>query len=248
MADAWEAFPTQMAEHPAFISFNNSYAEIAEKDPRTSLFRVRVQFKQPTAEGLPPGEEFPELRKVEDLLEAAVLEAGGVQVGRLTVNCNQHFYFYVGFQEEKARSILDSVAAQTAYELQLAYEDDPAKEGYWKGLYPTADDWQVIRDMRVLDALREKGDISTMNRGVSHWAYFPKQREAQQLADWANANGYTVNSVGLTDDKTSVAVRFTHDGTMQLADITSHTIAINRKARELGGEYDGWETSVECKQ
>jgi len=35
---------------------------------------------------------------------------------------------------------------------------------------------------------------------------------------------------------------------MELADIMGHTIAINRKARELGGNYDGWETSVERRR
>lgn len=32
---------------------------------------------------------------------------------------------------------------------------------------------------------------------------------------------------------------------MTLADITHHTIALNREVRALGGDYDGWETSVE---
>ncbi len=36
-----------------------------------------------------------------------------------------------------------------------------------------------------------------------------------------------------------------HEGTMELEDITHHTIAINRKVRELGGDYDGWETTIE---
>jgi hypothetical protein len=32
---------------------------------------------------------------------------------------------------------------------------------------------------------------------------------------------------------------------MHLADITDRTILCRRKAEELGGDYDGWETSVE---
>jgi len=40
-------------------------------------------------------------------------------------------------------------------------------------------------------------------------------------------------------------VRFSHVGTMVLEDITGRTIAIDRKARELDGDYDGWETSIE---
>jgi len=36
-----------------------------------------------------------------------------------------------------------------------------------------------------------------------------------------------------------------HDGTMALADITGHTVAIDREVRSLGGRYGGWETNVE---
>ena len=90
--------------------------------------------------------------------------------------------------------------------------------------------------------------ISDVSRPVSHWAYFSGQQEAQQFADWASANGYNVNSVAVTDDKMNVLVRFTHEGAMELEDITHHTIIINRQARALGGDYDGWETHVEHRR
>jgi len=244
MADVWETFPTWIGEHRAVISFNSTYAEIAEHDPRGSLLRARVEFKRPTPEGMPGEDEFHGLTEVKDQLVAAVAAAGGVQVGRLTLNRYRHFYFYVAFQEEKAQEIVDAVGAQTAYELAYAYQQDPKKEGYWKYLYPTTDDWQVIRDSRVLDVLKEKEDISAVSRHVSHWAYFPEQGSAQQFADWAKENLYAVNSVALTDDNKTV-VRFAHEGTMELEDITHHTIAINRRVRELGGDYDGWETKIE---
>ena len=244
MADAWEVFPAQMGEHRAFISFNSTFAEVAEQDPRTSLLRVRVEFKQHTHEGMPGEDEFQELRKVEDLLATAVEAGGGVQVGRLTVRGHRHFYFYVAFAEEKAQGIVDAVGPQFAYELAYAYQQDPEKEGYWKYLYPTADDWQVIRDTRVLDVLTEKGDISSVSRNVAHWAYFAKGESAEQFADWAKECAYVVNSIALTDDNKTV-VRFAHKGTMELEDITHHTIAINRKVREFGGDYDGWETTIE---
>lgn len=77
-----------------------------------------------------------------------------------------------------------------------------------------------------------------------HWAYFADPSDAHQFADWAEANGYLVESVAPTEDGQS-AVRFAHEGTMMLADITRHTLAIDREARAFAGRYDGWETSVE---
>ncbi|KVN43229.1 hypothetical protein WT12_25925 [Burkholderia territorii] len=244
MTDAWGTFPARMGDHQAFISFNHGFAEIAESDPRTSLLSVRVTLEHPTPDGLPSSDEFAGLTKIEDLLDAAVTAKNGVQVGRITVDGNQDFLFYVPFDEEAAAGIVDSLAEHTTYALQYAYQDDPDKETYWRTLYPTDDDWQLMRDMRVLDALRQKGDMSDVSRRVMHWAYFAEPSDAHQFADWAESKGYLVESVAPTEDGKS-AVRFAHEGTMVLADITHHTLEINREVRSLGGEYDGWETSVE---
>ena len=59
------------------------------------------------------------------------------------------------------------------------------------------------------------------------------------------ARGYSLDAADTTDDG-KFRVRFAHKGTLRLPDITSHTIALRRKASELGGDYDGWETPV-CK-
>ncbi|WP_431018755.1 DUF695 domain-containing protein [Burkholderia cepacia] len=244
MTDAWGTFPARMGDHQAFISFNHDFAEIAEGDPRTSLLSVRVPFAHPTPEGLPTGDEFAGLATIEDLLDAAITAKGGVQVGRITVDGHRDFLFYVSLDEEAAAEIIDALADQTTYALQYAHQDDPDKEAYWQTLYPTDDDRQIMRDMRVLDELRKKGDAGDVSRRVMHWAYFPDQSDAHQFADWAEAKGYPVESVAPTEDGKS-AVRFSHEGTMALADITRHTVAINREVHSFGGEYDGWETSVE---
>lgn len=245
MADAWETFPAQMGEHLAYVSFNKSYAEIAKRDPRIYLFQVRLQFKQPTPQGMPTGDEFPDIARVEDLLDALIASEGGLEVGRLTVKGYRTFYFYVPFQEQKAKEIVASVSGRATYQLQYAVEEDQTKDAFWKELYPSTDDWQVIADLKVLAALRAQGDVAETPREVAHWTYFPSQSEARQFADWAKLNFYAVNSIESTDDGKRVVVRFTHKGTMALADITHHTITINRKVRELGGDYDGWESSVE---
>ena len=103
----------------------------------------------------------------------------------------------------------------------------------------------MIKDLRVLDALRAQGDDEHASREVSHWAYFPDRQAADRFADWLTAGGYRVS--GVEQRSVQTEVRFTHVGTMVLEDITHHTINIGRKASELNGDYDGWETSVEAK-
>ncbi|WP_261536270.1 DUF695 domain-containing protein [Burkholderia multivorans] len=244
MTDTWGTFPARMGDHQAFIGFNESFAEIAEDDPRTALLSVRVDIARPTPDGLPAADELAELAKVDDLLDAAVLAQGGVMIGHITVDGHRDLLFYVPFDEEPAAAVVDDAAERTTYELQYAYHDDPDKETYWRTLYPTDDDRRIMLDMQVLDALRRNGDASDVRRRVLHWASFREPDDAHHFADWAEAKGYEIDSVAPDEDGNSV-VRFMHDGTMALADITGHTVAIDREVRSLGGRYGGWETNVE---
>lgn len=242
--DLWEVFPAQIGGHKAYISFNRSYAKIANEDDRTSLFRIRLGFKHPTVDGFPSGDEFREINQIEDRLTAAAAARGGVEIGRVTVDRHREFLFYVGFDRGVANEVVASVGATTTYQLLLSVQSDAEKKAYWRYLYPTEDDWQVIGDMHVLDTLHKQGDIDTRTRRVSHWAYFSSPQEAQQFADWAKANLYRDVSVAPTEDRTKFVVRFGHEGTTELSDIIHHTIAINRAVNALGGNYDGWETVV----
>lgn len=234
-----------MGDHRAFITYNHGYGEIAEKDKRDFLLKVRVKFNNPTPSGMPTNEEFAALSSVDDKLDDALSKLGAVYVGRITVDGQRHFFFYVDTSEHALSESIEKVSIATTYKLQYSYKHDPKKEGYWNDLYPTADDWQVIQDLKVLDSLRKNGDVPTTAREVLHWAYFPEKTDADHFGEWAKANNFNLISIEPSADKKMVAVRFSHLGTMALEDITHRTIAINRKAKELHGDYDGWETSIE---
>lgn len=244
MLDLWYTFPASMGDDQAWISFNQGYAEVAEADTRNNHFRVRVRFKKPNELGLPTNEEFPALSALDEKLDDAVTTLGGVYVGRIAVSGSRFFYFYTDKPEQEFQPIIDKVEKASGYDLTYLYKEDPEKKYYWNELYPTDDDWQVIEDLKVLRTLVEEGDKKDKKRPVSHWAYFKSKEAADKFAIWAKEQNYTSIDVD-NEKKGEYSVNFTHVGTMHLTDITSHTITSNRKAKELGGEYDGWETSVE---
>ncbi|HEY8099991.1 MAG TPA: DUF695 domain-containing protein [Burkholderiaceae bacterium] len=244
MAEAWYTFPAQMGEHRAFLTFDHGFSEIAETDSRIFLLKFRVAIKAPNETGLPTNDEFPALKDLDERLDNAITNAGGVYVGRVTVKGYRHFFFYVSFDEESASQLGNKITSETGYPLDIAYEQDPGKEGYWRDLYPTKDDWQVIRDMDVLNALESRGDIADTEREVFHWAYFDGQGTAEIFKNWLAEAGYKINSDHSADDGKWV-VQFSHIGKMTLEALTKHTISLNRKIEALHGNYDGWETSVE---
>lgn len=244
MEDTWRMFPASMGDDQAFISFNESFGERAETDARQHHLRVEVAIKDPTEAGMPRGDEFNALSKLDDALEAALVRLGGIYVGRITVAGRRYFYFYLDENEAEARDAAMRAAKPFGYAPQLQWKHDPEKARYWTDLYPTADDWCVIKDMDVLDALQEAGDNADISRTVEHWAYFEAEPAANAFRAWLQSQGFTFKSSS-QEENGRVCVTFTHEGVMHLADITNRTIRCRRKAEELGGDYDGWETSVE---
>lgn len=246
--DIWNVYPAAMGEHQAWIAYNHSFGDRAESETRHHSLRIRMEFDDPTEQGMPTNEEFPALAELDEALDTAISHLGGIYVGRLTVGGSRFFYYYSTSTEPELNAAIGGVSAASGYELTLDSQEDPEKERYWSELFPTEDDWQVIQDLKVLEQLQEVGDNPDNEREVGHWAYFDDQEAANQFAEWANSEGYTIQKNELAQDEEGdddYVVHFTHVGTMHLGDISNRTVRIGQQAREAGGRYDGWETSVE---
>jgi len=245
MSDEWLFYPCPMGEQQASIFFDHGIRETIDQIAPPQFLKVRVTFKHPRPDGLSSREEYQQLCDLEDELQQVVAQHGGLYVGRVTVGGHRYLHCFTAGSEADWAARLQPVGDRHAYELRFALKPDPKREGYWQDLFPTDDDLQVIQDLRVLQSVEEHGDDGTASRHIEHWAHFPTQEIAEQFAHWAQARRYGLDTIDTTDDGKH-RVRFAHDGTLRLAEITSHTIALRRKASELGGEYDGWETPV-CK-
>jgi regulator of RNase E activity RraB len=106
-----------------------------------------------------------------------------------------------------------------------------------------------MMDTKVVDHLMEKGDPLVEPRRVDHWLYFTHRELAEELVKWAlNAETETDYQVEKLSEPTPEIKRYGlqiyHESAVTLEAITAHTQALEEKARELGGEYDGWETMV----
>lgn len=243
MSDDWIYFPCQMGENFASIFYDHGIRDSIDTIAPPYLLKVRAAFKQSQTNGMPTNEEFSHLTELEDGLQALAEQHNSIYVGRVTVEGHRHFYIYTADSEEAWASRLDQLGGSHGYPLALALERDDDRDGYWQELFPSEDDWQVIKDVGVIEVLGKHGDDGTASRQIDHWAYFPSQDAAEEFCQWAQEKGYELDSSDKVDNE-KVYVRFKHIGTVKLADITSHTIALRRRASELGGDYDGWEAPV----
>lgn len=245
MSDEWYFFPCQIGDQSGSIFYDHGIRETIDQLAPPHLLKVRVTLQAPRADGLSSSEEYERLCALEDDIQALARANGGLYVGRITVGGHRTLHIFTADPGHEWDARLAAVGARHGYALHFALAPDPERAGYWQDLFPTDDDWQVIQDLRVLQSLENHGDDASIVRPIDHWAHFAADAGAREFAAWAADRGYHVSSVEPTQDGT-LCVRLSHTGTVQLSAISSHTIALRRKAAELAGDYDGWETPV-CK-
>lgn len=246
MSDIWESFPCTIGDHQAFIGFNQTFAELAKEDfPFKNFASFRVTFKSSTEAGFPAGIEFDALNALEDQLCLGIQPSSGVQVGRITYAGHRDFAFYTDMTEDRCFSLIDSIHNKEQHEISLVHKQDQDFQHYWQSIYPTLEDWQVIKDMRVEQVLQDRGDPLTKEREITHWAMFPtvESRAAfiENIPDPVSLQElYESND---QSDNRFVA-RLTHIGRPDYRSLNRITVSMARIANNLGGVYDGWETEL----
>lgn len=244
MAESWKFFPCQIEGDPAFVYVDVNALEQIERAPKT-LARVRLIYKAPRPNGLPSGEEFDAAIAIEKSLARFAKRGRDRYVGRVTRSGFREFHVYTRRGKAAWQEFLAKLSKKTRYSFELKISSDKWHGAYRKALYPTPDAWQVITDIDVLTHLKREGDMEAIRRRVDHWAYFDTAKAAARFAAWAVKSGYKLRakSSGVDDDGEH-CVGLYHVGTTRQREISGHSIALNRKASELAGRYDGWETQV----
>lgn len=242
--EEWRFFPCSMGDDQAFIYLNVGLQEKINGAP-SSLAKIKVTYKTPKPNGLPTNDEFEPVKQIEDWIDDYSKDAGDWYVGRATVAGCRHFYIYTGRDESSWNDFVARLRIDSGYEIGLFLRDDPEHLGYRDDLYPTADDWQVISDLQVIENLESHGDEGSESRKVDHWIYLPDKATAMKFVTWAENDRFTEEpEFSHETDDGKYCVRLFHHGTIKIGDISSHTIALRRKAAEYGGDYDGWETPI----
>lgn len=243
MDEQWEYFLCTIGEFAASIFVDVSAINHLASCPG-NLVQLSVIYKNPREDGLPTKAEFAAVRDLEDSIQEAI-GSDDRYVGRRTFNKQRQFYIYSAFDEAHWRSFAAKLADRSGYIIRVDYQEDPAHAGYTEDLYPSIDDWQVIEDLRVIERLRSEGDDGSTSRPIDHWAYFPSEDSARSFASWAKSQGFTeLRESSHATDRGDYQVRLTHEGTVKIREIGNKTIALNRAARDHGGNYDGWETPI----
>ena len=245
MSDHWETFPCTVGDKIAWITYDHGIREHIVAVPFPYCVRVRVDLRSPDERGLPQGDEFKALNNIEDALVARRAGRAGLQVGRITTNGARHFVLYTNFDEARCEAEALAALEPFGYQVTLAHEPDPKRQIYWNHLFPSAEDWQVIQDMKVEQSLRDNGDPLTEPRPVDHYAYFPSEEDRRRFIEALRARFNDIESVASKSERSGeFGVRIQHVNVPHYAAMNEFTVLLTREAKRCNGEYDGWETKI----
>lgn len=257
MSDNWIYYPCQMGENRAFIYYNETAKEQLENQPELNhCLRIEIDLKHPREDGLPQNHEHEALYAYEDLLVEKLAPINGIYTGRVTVSGLRYFYCYlnpgyIGDNSHSARdkipTLLKELQLKTGYKATHLLELDLERDHFHNALSPTDNDWQVINDIKVLEALEKHGDQPNIPREIDHWIFFKTPEFRENYQQWARNSGFQVRTSFESEDKTEP-----HPYTLQiyktacttLEEISHITLTLKHKADEMDAEYDGWETPV----
>lgn len=242
--DRWVTYPVNVEGEHTWISTNVSYIDAYKSDDLNVCCVVKVKYAE---SGMPSTEDVELLHKLDNLLSSKLEKLGAIYIGRVTANGHRSFAFQMMDCPEELVLLVTEIAYSCGLEFEIIHREKDNKSYYLEFLYPQRNDWRVIGDMQVLDALHEANDDPSVKREVTHFCYFKTKEESHSFRQWLLDKGYKLDSIEVDEDG-EYLVKFSHEGSMHLDDISSHSIEIDSQCALVKGNYDGWETSVEEKQ
>lgn len=101
----------------------------------------------------------------------------------------------------------------------------------------------LAKNEEVRAVLRKQGDDGKIARSVQHYAYFPSWRAEKSYRDFLTAREYKIDRESNESPHANPwAIIFSK---VQFPNaIDDETAQLDANAARLGGDYDGWETSI----
>jgi hypothetical protein len=246
MQEIWESYMKPVDGRPAAVAFNAEAAETAPDAALAIAGFVKVALCQPTEEGLICDAEADEIGFIEDRLEFEVLRYRiGKYMGRIVSDGEVHFIFYLSMDFEWPDIAEVALGAFGTYSYSAASRPDPEWEIYFKLLYPTVREWQMIHNHHTCEQLQSAGDNLRLPRAIEHRAYFDTEEQAAMFQAQIEAERFTVSRKIAPDDaQTMYGLLFYRIDSPYFYDIDALTLKLIDWTEAFEGQYDGWETSL----
>ncbi len=205
---------------------------------------MAVKLADPDSNGMTRRNEALSLFRLEDSMVDRLARLGGRMAGRTTGQGQRVFYvlFPDGVLPTAAKSVLQDAAQEFGLRADFLPESRKPMDVYSSELYPDAAEQRQIGDLRVITGLIAAGDFPAEPRPINHWCVFNGPKQVKTFQEWITAKDYDLEEVAQYGQDR--VVRFSHISSIQPDVILAHTAMLDRTCRDMGGVYDGWETTL----
>lgn len=242
----WDTYVNEFGDHLTSVMVDLALGNSAEAKLRPNAIIVRIRVDSIRANGVPAENQLNKLNVIEDrLVEKLTGRLQAMYAGRYTKDGKRDFYFY-----SNDTSSYISAVAEVLNPLGVSWlakaQPDTGYSNYFNVLYPTAKQLESIKNRRVVDELRKKGDILSAPRKINHFVFFRNEQDRKEYAFAVQDNGFTVENAGK-----EIGVR-DHPFTLHISridktdynSIDKVTLYLWELALKYSAKYDGWETFV----
>jgi hypothetical protein len=177
-------------------------------------------------------------------LMARAATLGLVYVGRLRNRGEWDVTFYgppghEGRLRDEARMRVDERT------VSVHVQHDPAWTYYFELLLPDAERRQWIDDRRVVQILKEHGDVLGASRRVDHFAYFDSPASRDAFVQAATAAGFALEDASHDDSaELPYGAHVFRDDPVELDHIHEVVMILADAAAAHRGRYGGWEAAI----
>jgi hypothetical protein len=241
----WDTYQMEVNGKPVSVVVDLGLARIAPMKNRPHAIIVRTRILKPDAVGQPGKSEAARLDELENLMaERLEKTTGAIYAGRFTQRGLRQFHFFVLDTVGYAEALRAVFSGFTEYEWLARGVEDKTWSNYFDVLHPPAIEMERIRNRRLVDLLRQKGDGLKEPRRIDHFFYFKTKSTREELLRRPGMSAFTIAEMPEADEKQALPYLL-HIYKNDIPDygmIEKLIIPLWEAAAKLQGRYDGWET------
>ena len=250
LSGQWEQYFSQYDGVPGSVLVDMSYDELVPIDQFTYVMSTGVQFEQCNEDGMPQSLVYEDLVQLSEKLEEYLaIQLTSRLVGTFTHQCKRVDFYYIK-DTIGLNSFLTNFYEKNGedYQAIISVSADPEWSVYKDFLYPDSYILEYMMNSKVIQELVENGDDIKRARRIDHWAYFPTELDRDQYRILVLERGFKEEELGHhSAEDLPYFIKFSRRDKLKVDYLTELTEILQRKAKELGGMYDGWESEVISK-
>lgn len=240
----WEIYPTPVQSNLGLMLVNLSYLNEGKVGDWPYLNWIRVLYDA-DSQGFPTQAEQLELEEISDGITEQLGPRGAI-VGRLSVDGRREFFVY---SDEPCADEIMAVLQERfpARRFTRRASEDPEWDVYFGFLCPDAVQLQRLASHKGMQALQEQGDITNIPRPVVHAAAFTDESAAEEFGLFLEAIGFEITTQEEVENEEAMrpfVIKCVGEHPVDVVGIERFVMPLFQKARELGGEYGGWQCSA----